>query len=251
MIFCNTVIIENEQKTTNLLRFYLKEYCPEIEISAVSKTVFDGIESIQDKKPDIVFLDIDLQDGIGFSLLDQIEHIDFEIIITTRNRDQAKKAFDYDASHYLLKPFSPIELRKAVRKAIQNKTVSNHMTNMVSGLNYQNELYITSKYNNQLLNIKINDIIFIESRNNGTNIISKSGRKIKSNETLKKYEEDLVNSNFYRVNRSYLINIDYVKTFTDINNCSQIEMVDGSIVHLPHSRKSELIRLMNHFVNEL
>ncbi len=251
MIVYNTVIIENEEKTTNLLRFYLKEYCPEIEISAVSKTIDEGIEFIQKEKPDIVFLDIDLQDGNRFSVLDQIENIDFEVIITTRNRDQARMAFNHDASHYLLKPFSPIELRKAVRRAILNKTVSSHMTKIISGQPLQNGEYITSKYNNEISTIKVSDVIFIKSRNNGSSIGLRSGRKIKSNEILKNYEETLVNSNFYRINRSFLINMDYVKTITQAINCSQIEMVNGSVFKIPQTRKTEFTRLMQNFISKL
>lgn len=248
MIFCNTVIIENEQKTSNLLRFYLKEYCPEIEILAISKTVDDGICTIEQQKPDIVFLDLDLNDGNGFSVLDKLEEINFEVIITTRNKDQAIKAFDYNASHYLLKPFSPLELRKAVNRAVRNKIISDEMSCIVSeALKTVKKECVRIDTSNGEVNIPVQDIIYIEAQGNKSIFIMRSDKIIKSDNFLKSYEKAFSGYNFYRVNRSHFINLDYVKSYKE-NEQPELEMVNGDIIHIPQRKQKEIIHLMDKFI---
>ncbi len=248
MIFCNTVIIENEQKTSNLLRFYLKEYCPEIEISGVSKTFDDGIQIIKMQKPDIVFLDLDMNDGHGFSILDELQEINFEVIVTTKNKDQIIKAFDYNASHYLLKPFSPIELRKAVSRAVRNKIISNEINTIFSNsLKKTNKDYIQINVAKDIVNILIQDIIYIENHGNQCHIVLRSDKRITSPGFLKTFENYLSGYNFYRINRSHFINLDYVKNYKE-GSLSGLEMVNGDIIHIPLKKQKELVKLMDKFI---
>jgi two-component system, LytTR family, response regulator len=248
MIFCNTVIIENEQKTSNLLRFYLKEYCPEIEILAISKTVDDGICSIEKQKPDIVFLDLDLNDGKGFSVLDKLEEINFEVIITTRNKDMALKAFDYNASHYLLKPFSPLELRKAVNRAVRNIIISDEMSRFVSeALRTVKKECVSIDTGNGEVDIPVQDIIYIEAHGNKCLFIMRSDEIIKSGNFLKSYEKKFSGYNFYRVNRSHFVNLDYVKSYKE-NQQPELEMVNGDIIHISQSKQKKIIHLMDKFI---
>lgn len=248
MIFCNTVIIENEQKTSNLLRFYLKEYCPEIEISAICKTLVDGKNKIVNHIPDIVFLDLDLDEGDGFTFLDELQQINFEVILTTRNKEQAIKAFDYNASHYLLKPFSPLELRKAVNRAVRNKLISNEMNEIVT-----ESIKKTSKDSIQVTTSKgrtdifVRDIIYVENNRNQCNFVLRSEKTIKSPFLLKYYEPSFSKHNFYKINHSYFVNLDYIKSYKE-NNSSELEMVNGDIIHIPIRKQKEFVHLMDKFI---
>jgi two-component system LytT family response regulator len=248
MIFCNTVIIENEQKTSNLLRFYLKEYCPEIEILAISKTLIDGKDNIIKHNPDIVFLDLDLDEGDGFAVLDELQEINFEIIITTRNKEQAIKAFDYNASHYLLKPFSPLELRKAVNRAVRNKLISNEMNKFVTeSIEKTPKDKIQIKTSSGKTDVFVKDIIYIENHRNQCNFILRSEKKIESPFLLKYYENSFSKHNFYKINQSHFVNLDYIKSYTQ-NNHSELEMVNGDIIHIPVSKQKEIVCLMDKFI---
>jgi two-component system LytT family response regulator len=248
MIFCNTVIIENEQKTSNLLRFYLKEYCPEIEISAICKTLVDGKNKIVNHNPDIVFLDLDLDDGDGFTFLDELQQINFEVILTTRNKEQAIKAFDYNASHYLLKPFSPLELRKAVNRAVRNKLISNEMNEIVTeSIKKIPKDRIQVRTSTGKTDIFVKDIIYIEYHRNQCNFILRSEKTIKSPFLLKYYEPSFTKYNFYKINHSYFVNLDYIKSYKESNN-SELEMVNGDIIHIPIRKQKEIVHLMDKFI---
>lgn len=249
MIFCNTVIIENEQKTSNLLRFYLKEYCPELEILAICKTIEDAVETISALKPDIVFLDLDLNDENGFTVLDKLKNINFEIIVTARNKDAAHKAFEYNATHFLLKPFYPLELRKAVNRAIRNKLAfekaNKHESEVIKYTPGDNIQYET---NNTIYKVSTQDIVYIQSNGNQCIIVLKSGQRHISDKILKKYGNKLIKNNFYRISHSHLINLDYVTRLNENKNLQAIEMVNGDLIRISNGHQQEFKTLMKEFI---
>ena len=109
-----TLIIEDEELARNLLRSYLKDQ-PDIEIIGECENGFDGVKAINDKKPDLVFLDIQMPKITGFEI---IELLDFkpQIIFTTAYDQFALKAFELNAVDYLLKPFSKDRMLSAIEK---------------------------------------------------------------------------------------------------------------------------------------
>jgi two-component system LytT family response regulator len=114
-----TLIIEDEQPAIDLLQFYLKDF-KEVEVEAVCKDGFEGLKAINEKKPDLVFLDIQMPKLTGFELIELLEHKPM-IIFTTAYDDFAIKAFEVNAIDYLLKPFSTDRLKQAIEKVIENK----------------------------------------------------------------------------------------------------------------------------------
>jgi two-component system LytT family response regulator len=99
-----TIIIEDEQKSRELLAMLVEKNCPQLELVAVAKNVKEGVEMINSLNPDLVFLDISMPDGTGFDLLEQVHGKKFEIIFSTATDKHALKAIKYSACDYLLKP---------------------------------------------------------------------------------------------------------------------------------------------------
>src|SRR5262249_40371040 len=110
------VIIDDEAHCIDTLRIRLRDYCPEVEIIATCRSAAEGIETINQLSPDVVFLDIEMPTMNGFQMIEKIKGISFSVIFTTSFDQYALKAIRYSALDYLLKPIDPKELITAVHK---------------------------------------------------------------------------------------------------------------------------------------
>ena len=118
------IIIDDIPQSIELLRNDLENYCPDVEVIGDAPSVVAGTKLLKQMQPDVVFLDIELQDGTGFDILEILGDIPFKIIFTTASDEHAIKAFRFSAIDYLLKPINPEELQQAVAKLKENKTDS-------------------------------------------------------------------------------------------------------------------------------
>ncbi|NTV83390.1 MAG: response regulator, partial [Bacteroidales bacterium] len=126
------IIIEDEKMSREALRRMLEKYCPEVEIMAEVDGYRKGLEEIRKRHPDVIFLDIQMPDGSGFRLLEEIGEIDFAIIFTTAFDQFAIKAIKYSALDYLLKPIIPQELVEAVQRVEKKKAENVRKKNLES-----------------------------------------------------------------------------------------------------------------------
>jgi two-component system, LytTR family, response regulator len=111
------VIIDDEKKARETIRSIIELYCPDVDLIGEADSVKTGIELINTQKPEIVFLDINLNDGSGFDLLKKVNGINFKTIFITAYEDHALKAFKFSALDYILKPVDPDDLTAAIEKA--------------------------------------------------------------------------------------------------------------------------------------
>ena len=110
------IIIDDEKASREILVTYISKYCKNIKIDGTAVGVVDGKEMIEKLRPDLIFLDIEMRDGTGFDMLNQITTIDFQIIFISATKQYAERAFKYSASEYILKPINIIHLITAVEK---------------------------------------------------------------------------------------------------------------------------------------
>src|SRR5210317_759283 len=110
------VIIEDEKKSRDALLGLLNKYCPSVQVLGEADGYRKGIELVRELKPDVVFLDVQMPDGSGFRLLEELKDKDFDVIFTTAFDQFAIKAIKYSALDYLLKPIVPEELVDAIKK---------------------------------------------------------------------------------------------------------------------------------------
>jgi two-component system, LytTR family, response regulator len=212
-----SVIIDDEFKSREVLKSLVEKFCDDIEVSASCQNGDEAITAIDIHKPDVIFLDIQLQSETGFEILERLDKIDFEIIFTTAYSEFAIKAFNFSAIDYLLKPIDIESLRKAVEKA--RKRIGGSISLRVAQLaeNMRGNSFRNSRLaipaNDGLEFITVGDIIYCEASGNYTNIYLGDNRKFIVSRTLKEYEDLLQDQDFFRIHNSHLINLNAIKKY--------------------------------------
>ncbi len=231
-------------KNTELIR----QYCPNVAIMAEAVDVKSGVEIIKKFLPDLVFLDVEMPDGTGFDLLQQLKPINFKVIFITGFQDFAIKAFRFSAIDYLLKPVDPADLIEAVKKAeeILNKDVlelkfGTLFTNMERAKNLQKLVLKTSE---KLYSVNVQDIVHCESEKNYTTFYFIDSLRLVVSTTLKEYETLLSPFGFFRAHQSHLINMLYFDHFIKANGGS-IVMKNKATIPLASRKKEEFMALLD------
>lgn len=210
----------------------LAKHCPQVTVVGEASGVSSGRSAINELVPDLVLLDIQMEDGTGFDLLNSLKSIDFKIIFVTAYDQYAMQAFRFSAVDYLLKPVNPLLLVEAIERARQlmqkhhDLQVQALHENLANARSQDKKIIVKTTENIFLLNLR--DIISCESDNNYTNIYTSDGEKILVSKTLKEYDDLLTGFGFYRVHKSYLINLSHIKRF---------EKQDGGFIALTNDMK--------------
>jgi len=242
------IIIDDEKKARNNLLNLLKEYCAEVEVLADESSISSGIKTIEKLDPDLVFLDIEMQNETGFDLLEKIKEPNFDIIFVTAHHEYAIKAFKFSAIDYVMKPIDIDELVQAVEK-VQEKKASRFtkekfevlMENMKDPhASFERIALPTSE---GLTFVEINDMIRCESTANYTYFFLEGGKKILVSKTIKFYEELLSDHKFYRVHQSHLINLMHIKKYVK-GEGGYIIMSDDSMVMVSRRRKESFLSIL-------
>ena len=212
-----TILIDDEIHCLRTLEYDLKKHCPEISILTSCASAQEGLESIREQKPDLVFLDIEMPRMNAFELLEKLDQIDFDIIFTTAYDQYALNAFKVNAVDYLLKPINSDELIKAVDKIRERRKVSDEQIDFIMGQIKKNidkdvkRIPIPSAEGLDFVDIM--DIIYCKAESNYTFIFFTGNKKKIIAKTLKSFEELLPKSSFFRPHQSYLVNLHHVKTY--------------------------------------
>lgn len=243
----SAVIIEDEKKSSELLEKLIADNISEIKIIGRADSVKSGIELLEHHKPELVFLDIALPDGSGFDILEKVFNGNQEIIFTTASDKYAIKAIKYSAIDYLLKPIDLEELKEAVKKVIQKRSVQPNLENLqllLQNLKSRDEKYqrITLPTGNAYEIINVADIIRCEADGNYTRFYLAGGKKILVSNSMKHYEELLPPDLFIRVHHSHLINIKHMVRFLKTDGGYAV-MSDGAQVEISRRKKESFMQL--------
>ncbi len=240
----SVLIIDDEQASIDLLKWLIKQYCPEIDRIESAKGAEEAISLLAGYSPDLVFLDIQMPRYNGFDFLGKIEKWNFEVIFTTAFNEFAIQAIRLSALDYLLKPIDDSELKKAVQRFMAKKNAmtpdpdlyKNFLQNIAQPNKEKFKLAIpdakTTRY------IPIEEIIRLEADGNYTKIYKTGEKSFYSAKTLKEYDEILLGSRFLRVHRSHLVNIDHITAY---DKQGTLSMSDGSVVEVSR-RKREFVQ---------
>jgi len=243
------VIVEDEKRSRETLSGLLKLYCKNLEVVGEAENVRGGLDIIQRKDPDVVFLDIQMPDGSGFKLLEQIKQIKFDVIFTTAYDQFAIKAIRYSALDYLLKPIFPNDLVNAVKKAEKNKQLQKSNENIKVLLENINlppaeSPKIILSTSEKINIVKVDEIIRCESDNYYTMFYFTNGKRLLVSKTLKEQEELLGEHNFIRPHKSHLINVKYIKSYLKSDG-GVILMEDGSKIPVSRRKKEYIMEIIN------
>jgi len=240
-----TIIIEDEVDAQSLLRKIITEYCNEVEIVGVVPDVKSAISLIEKMKPDFIFLDIQINGGTGFEVLDNLQEIDFDIIFTTAFEEYALKAFDYQAIHYLLKPYSPKGVIEAVNRVKNKKSDIKLIRQLAAQYSKEKKIKnrLTIHTSEGIEIIEIERIISVEADRAYCYVYMEAGQKLMVSKPLRILEEALVDYNFFRSHDSHLINLDKLKKYVSEDG-GYLVMTDDSKVPLARRRKAEILKIL-------
>jgi two-component system, LytTR family, response regulator len=236
-----TILIDDEQDCTSLLKFELTHNCPQVDVVGIFNSSTKALEEIEMLQPDLIFLDIEMPVLNGFELLEKLMPIRFNIIFVTAYNQFALRAFKFNALDYLVKPFDVSELVAAVSKAEKNIFPSQ---SQLEALHKEikgaaiSKIAIPSQHGVSF--IEVNEIEYAEASNNYTKLFLLNKQTHIVSKTLKDVQEVLEDLHFLRVHRQYIINLNHVKQFYRGDNM-YVVMTNGENIPIARSQKDKLV----------
>lgn len=220
----NVIIIEDEKPAARRLSRLLDEL--DVSVSTMLHSVEESIDWFQkNKHPDLIFLDIQLSDGLSFEIFDIIQ-VKSAIIFTTAFDEYALQAFKLNSIDYLLKPIDDEELEKAVKKYKELQPGKEQLAVdfedikklLVNPLEREYKKRFTAKVGQHLKIINADEVECFYSENKGTYAATKDGRNYLLDTTLENLEEELSPKLFFRVSRKFYVNINHIKDIISYTN---------------------------------
>ncbi|MBC7862442.1 MAG: response regulator transcription factor [Bacteroidia bacterium] len=240
------VIIDDIEQARNTLKKDLATYCPVVNLVGEADGVVNGAKLLSKEKPDVLFLDIQMQDGSGFDLLEIIKDASIKVIFVTAYDAYAIKALRYSAVDYLLKPIDPDELKAAVEKLSARKINEGQSLELLAeNIKGKTKAHIKLALHTQekIHVVNITDIIRCESNVNYTEFFFANAKKMLVTKTLKDFEEILSEHGFFRVHQSHLVNTKYIKEF--IKSEDSLVMNDNCHVPVSTRKRAEVMKMLD------
>jgi two-component system LytT family response regulator len=254
-----SIIIDDETNSRHTLRSLLALCAPEVIVEGEAKNAAEARIQIDQKKPDLVFLDIQMPGEDGFELLRSVNNPAFKVIFTTAYQQYAAKAFRYSAVDYLLKPIDPDELIAAIKKITADRQPINPSQVEILQEHFEHfkktdhkpfqkkpsgDMKLALAIQDGVYFVQLKDIIWCEGIGAYTKFHIVNQPPILISKVLKEYEEILEDFYFFRTHKSSLINLEHVKKFVR-GEGGQVWMSNGSEIEVSRRRKEELVDLLS------
>jgi len=247
-----TILIDDEPRGLTSLQKLLQMNCEEVDVVGCCSNAAEAIEHIAKLHPQLVFLDIAMPETNGFELLRTLPVIDFEIIFVTAHNNYMTQAFHFSAVDYLLKPVEDNLLTEAVKRAgkrIEEKTGTQQIETFLHNIQNRNvpqkiKLCIPSLRGFQV--VEINEIIYCEASSNYTNFHFINRPSICASKPIHEYEELLADSNFVRIHKSFVVNLEHVKEYIRGEGGSVV-LSNGDEVEVSRRKKDMLMTRMKEY----
>lgn len=244
----NCIIIDDEKPARDALGLLLERYFKDkINVIGKAGSVKEGIAVIDNNNPDIVFLDIEMQEEDGFSIFNYYTQVPFTVIFVTAFREYAIKAIKVAALDYILKPVGVDDLREAIslfeNQQLSKITVSN-IEKLIDALNPSRERKISlpTFTGFQLVNLK--SIIYCQAEQNYTKIFIDGQNELLISKPLNYVEELLPDNLFYRIHKSYLVNLNYVRTYKRVDGY-QVVLENETTLPVATRRNDDFVKVLN------
>lgn len=246
------LVIDNELPIRRAFVKMLQHICDSRYDIHESDSVRNGIVMMHELCPQVLFLDIELDDGTGFDFLNQVDYTQTQIIFTTAHNQYAIKAFEYSAVNYLLKPISPSALLKALTDAterIEKNDLANQMQVMFQSLRNEQKAdqKIVLKDINGVYFVKVTDIVYCEASGAYTIFVLSDDRKIVVSKNLKEYEHLLTEYLFARSHHGFLVNLTKVKSI-DKSDGNTLLLEGNHKIPVSFRKKEEIIHKMKELI---
>ncbi|MFB6341825.1 LytR/AlgR family response regulator transcription factor [Saccharicrinis sp. FJH62] len=243
MIHC--VIIDDEVRGRENLVTLVKLHCPEISVTGTADGVSDGFELLNQTKPQLLFLDIEMKDGTGFDLLAKFKNPAFEVIFVTAFDHYGLNAVKFSAVDYILKPIESNQLVKAVEKAKQRiklKEENIRLQNLLHNISQPDRnKRIALPFVDHIDFVEVKHIIRLEADGSYTRFITTTSKELMVSGSLKEFDEILSVHGFIRTHQAHLINPEFVKTLIKSDG-GYLIMMNGDNVPVSRLRKTDVIQ---------
>jgi two-component system LytT family response regulator len=236
----NIVLVDDENDALEALEWKLNKYIVDVHITKCNSPI-ESIKVIGDLKPDVVFLDIQMPEMDGFTLLENLNFKKFNLIFTTAHDEFALKAIKVSAIDYLLKPVDKDELISAIDKIKEQQKdalLEDKLQLLLGNLN-SNHDKINISADGKVYLLEKDDVVMLKSDKSYTTIYLSSDQEIIVSKTLKEVEKKFQFPQFYRVHNSYLINLNHVKEYLK-GLGGELIMTNGQTASISRTKKAEL-----------
>jgi len=243
------IIIDDEKMARETFEKVIERYFPDkLKVLCAAESVKEGVYAIHKHHPDLVFLDIEMPGENGFKLFEYFEKVTFEVIFLTAYKNYAIDAIKYAAFDYILKPLNFIDLGEVVERYEKKQKENNYnlrvktlMSNLNAGGDINTKVALPTLKGYVME--KINNIMYCEADENYTKIFTANAEETLVSRTLKSVEELLPAEYFFRIHKSYLVNMNYIKSY-DKSEGHKIMLENGIELEVATRRTDEFVRLL-------
>ncbi len=236
------LLVDDENDALEALEWKLNNYIENVVVKTCNSPI-KAIEIINNEKPDVVFLDIQMPEMDGFTMIEKLQNRDFNLIFTTAHDEFALKAIKVSAIDYLLKPVDKDELLAAmdkIKKSKKGDLLENKLQLLLNNINENNDK-INISADGKVYLLDKDDVVMLKSDKSYTTIYLKSEQQIVVSKTLKEVEKKFMFPEFFRVHNSYLVNLNHVKEYLK-GLGGELIMTNGLTASISRNRKIELFK---------
>ncbi|MDZ7633921.1 MAG: LytTR family DNA-binding domain-containing protein [Bacteroidales bacterium] len=247
------IIVDDEPAVRSTISTLLKQNFPDMIVSAQAGSVAEGYAAVMEHQPDILFLDVELPDGLGFDMLKKLSPVHFRTIFITGHQEYALDAIKVSALDYILKPIDQDELVSAIekaRKAINHEEEQMKLLALSENLQGKKVLKrIILRTADALQLVSVSDIIRAEAESNYTHFHLAGGKRIMVSRTLKEYEAMLSGSGLIRVHQSHIVNLNHIDKFFK-HDGGYLQLKDGSTIPVSPNLKQKVLQAITDHLYE-
>ncbi len=209
-----TIIIEDDISAQKYLTTILNTYFKTIEIAGYARSIEESVNLINERKPELVFMDIELTDGNAFEIFERINSQDFEVIFVTGFDNFIQKAIEHYAFSFIIKPIDEKQITSVIRRYLnlKERLFTINKLHILTNFIYDTNPFLLLHTGNEHVSVEINNIIKCVADGNYTNFHLTSNKKYLASKSLKYYEKLLVSKHFFKASRSVLINTSFIES---------------------------------------
>lgn len=227
------VIIDDEPAMQEVNSRLLSEYFPDIDLLGTATSIESGKALIEKHKPDLVLLDIELEDGSSFQLLQKLRPYNFKVVFITGFDSFAIKAIKFSACDYIVKPVNEVEFQQAIQRAVdfieKDENIQDQANVLMDSLKTESHnKKLVLRTSDSMHIVDISDIYFCKSDNSYTTFYFQEDDNIVVSKSLKDYESLLAEHDFFRAHQRYLVNLNHIK---------KVDKTDGGFIIMKNKKE--------------
>jgi two-component system LytT family response regulator len=245
------LIVDDEAHLRQGLEWLIRAFCPEVSEVRQADGVASALAALRESAPDVLMLDVEMQDGTGLQLVRSLEEVPFQVIFITAHNKYAVDAFRLSAIDFLQKPVEPDQLVEALGKARRNLALAEQMKALTALRErtdpaHTGEKRIALRDQDQIHLVKTSDVLYCEADGSYTRFHLVSQKVVLVSRSLKEYEELLADQGFLRTHHSFLVNLSRVTGFNKADG-GQLVMENEALVPVSQRKKDAVLEFFRQF----